>query len=112
MAWSLHDGRGRRKYLVAIERGAFLQAALDLGGKTASFCAVLVLCGARISEVLALTPERIDDGNCAINFETLKRRKRGVIRSVPVPKKLLYHLESIHHYRCAQSDPETASRRL
>ena len=73
---------------------------------------MLVLCGARISEVLALTPERIDDGNCAINFETLKRRKRGVIRSVPVPKKLLLYLEGVHHYRAAQSNPKAAGRRL
>jgi integrase len=112
MAWSLNDPRGRRKYLVAVERRAFLQAALEIGGKTGSFCAVLVLCGARISEVLALTPERIDDGNCAINFETLKRRKRGVIRSVPVPKRLLLYLEGVHHYRGVQGDPEAACRKL
>lgn len=112
MAWSLNDPRGRRKYLVALERRAFLQAAMNIGGKTGSFCAVLALCGARISEVLALTPERIDDGNCAINFETLKRRKRGVIRSVPVPRKLLYYLDGVHHYRGAQLDPKDAGQRL
>lgn len=112
MAWSLSDPRGRRKYLVASERHAFLQAALAIGGNTASFCAVLALCGARISEVLALTPERIDDGNCAITFETLKRRKRGVFRSVPVPKKLLDLLECVHCYRLAQADPDAAVKRL
>jgi integrase/recombinase XerD len=112
MAWSLNDPRGRRKYLVAAERHAFLQTALDVGGQTATFCAVLVLCGARISEVLALTPEQIDDGNSAINFETLKRRKRGVIRSVPVPRKLLHYLEGVHHYRRAQANPDDAGKRL
>src|ERR1700761_6540622 len=83
MEWSLYDGRGRRKYLVPKERGSFLQAALQVGGKTASFCAVLMFSGARISEVLALTPERIDDGNQTIIFETLKRRSKGVYRAVP-----------------------------
>jgi integrase len=112
MDWSLHDSRGRRKYLVSIERRAFLQAALNVGGKTASFCAVLALSGARISEVLALTPEHIDDGNCAINFETLKRRRSGVIRAVPVPRKLLSYLEGVHRYRRAASDPEEARKRL
>ncbi len=112
MDWSLFDERGRRKYLVPLERKQFLQAALDVGGPTASFCAVLVFCGARISEVLALTPERIDDANGTINFETLKRRKTGVIRAVPVPKNLLFYLDGVHQYREAQRDPDTAGTPL
>jgi integrase len=82
-----------------------VNAALDVGGKVGTFCAVLAFCGARISEVLALTRERIDDGNAAINFETLKRRKRGIIRAVPVPRKLLDYLNEVHHYRETQTDP-------
>jgi integrase/recombinase XerD len=112
MNWSLHDERGRRKYLVPLERKQFLQTALDIGGKTASFCAVLVFSGARISEVLALTPERIDDANGTINFETLKRRKRGHIRAVPVPKNLFCYLDGVHQYRDAKRDPERANKRL
>jgi integrase len=112
MEWSLFDGRGRRKYLVPLERRAFLQAALGVRGKVASFCAVLVFTGGRISEVLALTPERIDDGNCAINLETLKRRKRGITRAIPVPRKLLYFLEAVHHYREAQGDSDKMGARL
>jgi integrase/recombinase XerD len=112
MDWSLYDVRGRRKYLAARERNAFLCTALQVGGKTASFCAVLTLCGARISEVLALTPERIDDENCTITFETLKQRRRSIFRSVPVPRKLLWYLDRVHHYRTAQRDPQRASQRL
>jgi integrase/recombinase XerD len=108
----LYDARGRRKYLVPRERWAFLNAALDVGGEVATFCAVLAFCGARISEVLALTPERIDDGNGAINFETLKRRERGVIRAVPVPRRLLDHLNDIHHFRETQADPIRSCERL
>ncbi len=69
MPWSLYDNRGRRKYLVPKERWGFLRAALEIGGKIGTFCAVLAFCGARISEVLALTPERIDDGDSVIVFE-------------------------------------------
>lgn len=112
MDWSLYDGRGRRKYLAAGERSAFLRAALQVGGKVASFCAVLTFCGARISEVLALTPERIDDTNGTITFETLKQRRKSVFRSVPVPNDLLRYLDSVHHYREAQHDPKRASQRL
>lgn len=83
-----------------------------MDGNTASFCVVLAFSGARISEVLALTPERLDDGTCAITFETLKRRRRGVMRAVPVPRKLLSYLDTVHHYREARADPLRASVRL
>lgn len=112
MSWSLYDARGRRKYLVPKERSAFLKAAFEVGGTVWTFCAVLTFSGARISEVLALCPEQIDDGNGAINFETLKRRKKGVIRAVPVPRKLLDQLDATHHYRIAQLDPLRAGERL
>jgi integrase/recombinase XerD len=112
MERSLYDARGRRKYLIPVESAAFLEAALFVRGPTASLCGVLVLTGARISEVLALTPERIDDANCTITFMTLKRRKHGVNRAIPVPPKLLDYLDVVHQYRDAQRDPERASKRL
>ncbi|HEY1707216.1 MAG TPA: site-specific integrase [Rhizomicrobium sp.] len=108
----LYDGRGRRKYLLPIERRAFLKAALEVGGQTASFCAVLVLCGPRISEALALTPERIDDATGTITFETLKRRRKGTMRAVPAPVELLLFLDNVHHYREAQTNSSLASTRL
>jgi site-specific recombinase XerD len=111
MAYSLFDERGRRKYLVPMERKTFLQAALDVGGETATFCAVMVFCGTRISEALEISPERIDDGNCAINVRTLKRRA-FVIRAIPVPRKLLTFIDCVHHYREAQRDPARAGQRL
>ncbi|MGN6149079.1 MAG: tyrosine-type recombinase/integrase [Rhizomicrobium sp.] len=112
MEWSLYDARGRRKYLAPRERGAFLRAALRVGGPVASFCAVLTLCGARISEVLALTPERIDDADATIIFRTLKQRGKVLYRAVPVPRRLLQYLNGVHHYRDAQRDPELAIRPL
>lgn len=112
MDWSLFDVRGRRKYLVSSERAAFLQAALQAGGKTASFCAVLALSGARISEVLALTPERIDEANGTINFETLKRRRRGVTRAVPMPRNVLLYLDAVHNVRDAQRNALKSHQRL
>ncbi|HEY4942372.1 MAG TPA: site-specific integrase [Rhizomicrobium sp.] len=110
--YSLFDARGRRKYLVPVERKRFLKAALECRGRVATFCAVLTLTGARISEVLALTPERIDLGNCAINFETLKRRKRGLTRAVPVPDELMAYLEAVHRINDAQLDPKKSDKRL
>jgi integrase len=112
MDYSLYDGRGRRKYLVANERAAFFRAALQAEGKIATFCAVLALSGARVSEVLALTPERLDEAAGTINLETLKRRKRGLIRAVPVPQSLFQFLDSVHGFRSAQQSPESAATRL
>jgi integrase/recombinase XerD len=112
VTWSLYDIRGRRKYLVPRERNAFLRAALRIGGKTASFCVVLALCGARISEVLAPTPERIDEANCSLNFETLKRRRKGITRAVPVPRSLILYLNRVHDFRNSQLDSAKASQRL
>jgi integrase len=89
MSGSLIDRTGCRKYLVARERRAFARAAHANGGEVATFCLTLAFTGARISEVLALTPERIDAANGAIVFETLKQRKKQIFRAVPVPPRLL-----------------------
>ncbi len=96
MTQTLFDQTGNRKYLVARERRAFARAACAEGGEIGTFCLTLAFTGARISEVLALTPERIDKGNCAIVFECLKRRERGIFRAVPVPLGLLMMIERVH----------------
>lgn len=106
MAWSLYDTRGQRKYLTGRERAAFIRAAIRTGGPTGTFCAVLALSGARISEVLALTPDRVDKANRAIVFETLKRRERGIFRAVPVPRELIDFLDSVHDLK--RDDKRTA----
>ncbi len=96
MSGSLFDRGGVRKYLVAKERLAFVRAASAEGGKVATFCLTLAFTGARISEVLALTPIHLDKGNGAIVFESLKRRERGIFRAVPVPPSLLAMIERVH----------------
>jgi integrase/recombinase XerD len=95
MAYRLFDHEGQRKYLVESERLAFASAAKAEGGAIGAFCLTLLFTGARISEVLALTRRRIDRTNRAIVIETLKRRRRGVFRAVPVPDKLLGQLDRV-----------------
>ena len=112
MSWSLIDRRGRRKYLVSAERRSFIQIALGRADATGTFCVVLALCGARISEVLALTPERIDTANTTIVFETLKRRERGIFREVPVPRELIAFLEDVHGISAMRGDPARCSQRI
>ena len=112
MTQALFDQAGNRKYLVAHERAAFVRAAVAEGGAVGGFCLTLALTGARISEVLALTAERIDFGNGAIVFETLKQRKKGIFRAVPVPRRLLNYLENVHGMAGAHFEPECKNRRL
>ncbi|MGA7673685.1 MAG: tyrosine-type recombinase/integrase [Rhizomicrobium sp.] len=112
MAWSLYDTHGQRKYLTTKERGAFLRTAIRIGGPTGTFCAVLALTGARISEALSLTPERIDRANGAIVFETLKRRERGIFRAVPVPHELVDFLYSVHDLDTVRNDADQGFSRI
>jgi integrase/recombinase XerD len=92
MTLSLLDCTGQRKYLTPGQRADFIKKACYAEPETSSFCLTLALTGARISEVLALTPDRVDAADCAVVFETLKRRRRGIYRSVPVPYYLIEQL--------------------
>jgi integrase len=49
-----------------------------------TFCATLHATGCRVSEALARTAKRIDLAGRVAVFESLKKRRRGVFRAVPV----------------------------
>lgn len=86
---ALFDRDGNRKYLVARERLAFVHAASKQRKDVSAFCLTIAFTGARISEVLSLTVTRVDASDETIVFETLKQRRRGVFRAVPIPRSLL-----------------------
>src|SRR5216683_2954325 len=92
----LYDQYGNRKYLTRSERQAFIDAARRSTPEIETFCLTLAYTGARISEVLALVPLRIDRSTNAIVLECLKKRKRGIFRSVPVPALYLARLDAVH----------------
>lgn len=97
MTWSLFDNQGARKYLTPAERAAVMREALKRRNAAGTFCLTLALTGARISEVLRLAPRTVDVSAGAIVIETLKRRKRGVFRALPVPDLLIRELEHVHN---------------
>lgn len=85
----MFDRQGNRKYLNGAERKAYFQTVKNESDKLRlAFCLTLFYTGCRISEALNLTAERIDFSEKCIVFETLKRRKRGVFRAVPIPDSL------------------------
>ncbi|MEM9128569.1 MAG: tyrosine-type recombinase/integrase [Pseudomonadota bacterium] len=96
---TLFDPNGRRLYLTPEERVAFRAAALEGPRQVRTFCTVLHDTGCRISEALALTPMRIDLNGQAIVFESLKKRRNGVYRAVPVPEASLDALDMVHGLR-------------
>jgi integrase/recombinase XerD len=111
-AVSLYGPAGGRKYLNAAERRRFIKAASHAEPNTRLFCFVLGWSGARISEVLALTPASIDIESGVANIETIKRRKRGIVRQVPLPSDILRDLNHVFHLRRSQRDPDLANARI
>lgn len=95
-AMTLYDPNGRRLYLTAAERDAFLAAAKSAPREIRTFCLVLHYTGCRLSEALALTPDSFDFAGKAIVFETLKKRRQGVYRAVPVPPEMLDTINMVH----------------
>jgi len=109
---SLFSRTGSRKYLNAAEQHRFLDAADQAPLEDRLFCLTLRWSGARISEVLALVPLAFDIDTSVANFQTLKRRKAGIVRQVPLPPSLMNTLDIVFGIRDAQADPARSGRRL
>ncbi|CAK0743834.1 hypothetical protein CCP1ISM_180002 [Azospirillaceae bacterium] len=108
----LYDRDGNRKYLTVAERTAFLKAAGAMPDEVQTLCAVLAYSGARLSEVLALTPKRIDVHARLLMVECLKKRRQGVWRAVPIPSELIAELERVHGITAARKDAAAAQAPL
>jgi len=102
ITFQLYDAAGQRKYLTKEERDAFLKAAEHADRQVRTLCMTLTYTGCRISEALQLTADRVDLSGKVIVFESLKKRRRGLYRAVPVPAPLLDALDLVHGLREAQ----------
>lgn len=103
MTGDLFHRDGSRKYLTQEERQAFLTAAAQCPHPVRSFCYVLTYTGCRLAEALALTADRVDLSASRLTFETLKKRKRGIYRTIPVPPDVMTMLDFVHNIRRAQA---------
>ena len=93
----LYDTTGRRKYLTPTERHEFFCAAEKASREVQTFCSTLGYTGCRISEALALTGTQIDLAAGVLVFESLKKRRKGIYRGVPVPRSFLELLDAVHN---------------
>lgn len=89
---SLYNIKGQRKYLNSDERQRFFESTKAIRTDKRLFSQLLYFTGARIREVHELKKRSIDFSNETVVFETLKRRKKGVYREIPIPSFLLNDL--------------------
>ena len=100
---ALHTATGARKYLTAGERDAFLRQADVADRPVRTLCMTLAHAGCRLSEALALTADRVDLAAGVLTIESLKKRRTGIYRAVPVPPALLDALDMVHGIREMQA---------
>ena len=111
---SLYNSAGNRLYLNAEERAAFLDCARKRPARDRTICETLHYTGCRPSELIEITPARIDLSGGTVALRTLKKRKdaqgraRIVFRSVPVPLAYLDTLNIAHGLREAQKAKKRA----
>lgn len=95
----LYSESGERLYLTASERERFEKVSRQKDRETMTFALVLLYTGCRLSEALNLKVRHIDMENLAIGIESLKKRKKGIFRSIPVPERLIDSLNLVHALR-------------
>ena len=108
----LYDTAGNRLYLNAEERASFLAVARRKPARDRTLCETLLFTGCRPSELVEITPVRVDLSGGSITIRSLKKRKdasRIVYRSVPVPPDYLGTLNTAHGIREAQKSRKQAS---
>lgn len=99
MEQMIYGQNGQRKYMTSSERSVFLKAASNFDDTTMTLCLVISTTGCRISEALSLTADSIDRQTKSIVIRSLKKRRDGVYRTVPVPVALISLLERVHNLR-------------
>jgi integrase len=111
----LHDPAGNRLYLNAEERMAFLKAARRQPARDRTLCETLHWTGCRPSELLEITPARVDLSGGTIAIRSLKKRRdisgqqKVIFRAIPVPPEFLDTLNTAHGIREAQKSRKKAA---
>lgn len=102
----MYDQCGKRKYVNMEERNEIRRAISKLQKNKSVFCEIILETGCRISEAINLRACQIDISSKYIRFESLKKRRRGVYRSVPISDLLTKNLKSLFNLNEIRSNPE------
>jgi integrase len=109
---TLHAVRGGRKYLNITERRRYALEIERMAPEVRTFGLVLMWSGCRVSEALAVTPLAVDRESGTITLITLKRRKPGHVRQVPLPTRVIEELTTVFDLKNRERDPKRAQERL
>ena len=115
---TLYDSAGNRLYLNAEERACFLAVARKQPARDRTLCETLHYTGCRPSELIEITPARVDLSGGTIAIRSLKKRKdasgvqKVVYRNVPVPPDYLDTLNTAHGIREAQKSRKLATESI
>jgi len=112
MIIDLFSPEGERKYLIEAERIQFLEFARLAENEQRTFCLMLYYTGARISEILNMTFGNIDNTGLYVTIESLKKRRKGIFRRIPLPELFLDELQMVHNIKKHQKNPKTKNDRL
>jgi integrase/recombinase XerD len=111
IAPSLYAAGGARKYVNLSERAALLSQLASLPRPERLFILVLIWTGARISEVLSVTPQCFQFESGILAIRTLKRRRHAV-REIPIPPELATELDACFDLQKRQQDVTHTGERL
>ncbi len=100
--FELFTQSGERKYLTPEERQAFANFAKLQDRETRTFCLLMNDTGVRISEGLSVNASSIDLNQKCLTVETLKKRRKGVYRQIPLSDDLVNELNLVHDLRDKQ----------
>ena len=91
----VYDRGGDRLYLNESERARFIESALSRSNPKRQLALTLAFSGCRLSEARHLRIADLQPERQVLSIRTLKRRRVGVVREVPIPKLLVEELCSI-----------------
>jgi integrase len=111
IAPSLYATNGARKYVNFSERAALVSQLGSLDWSERLFILVMIWTGARISEVLSLTPQSFQFETGILAIRTLKRRRHAV-REIPIFPELAIQLDLCFDLQKRQQEEPEASARL
>lgn len=100
MTWSIWQTNGEKKYLTSHEVKLFVEASKEMRDDVALFCIFLAVTGCRVSEAINVTRAQVSVSTRLATIQSLKKRKQGVYRDVPLTLALARDLDS---YMTAQS---------
>ncbi|MVT55803.1 tyrosine-type recombinase/integrase [Bradyrhizobium yuanmingense] len=95
---SLYTRSGGRKYLTPSERARFIErAATWPRPEVGTFCLLLANAGCRISEALSVIASAVERETGYVAVRSLKKRKKIVVREIPLPPELFARIAEVHH---------------